>query len=283
MDFEEPGAISELLQNLPAVMLQGTMTVSSESVPSRIQELALPKPINKNFIEDRRSVYWTDSPIRFHGKNKITDRQKMLAQPKMSHPAHRSDRPSPIWIVSKGALKSNVSQRVTSLANPKKPHTEWEEDKPVFSIIRPSALKTSPTERVLQLARPKNADSRYIKPSISEYQLDILNQKRIFKRLEADEEPKEWVERLSHSKPTPKGFKKDRPVKWAIHNPTLKAEISTRVDALSKIRRVGKRGDELLNYVIDPYAVSPASMKATATERIAELSTPIQRKMRAKK
>merc|ERR1712124_127278 len=91
---------------------------------TRLEVLALPKPINCNFIEDRRTVYWTDGPLRVAGKNKLTPRQKMLANHKFAHKDPRLDRPSPIWMVSRNAMRARVSERVRGLACAKKPHID---------------------------------------------------------------------------------------------------------------------------------------------------------------
>jgi len=248
---------------------------------TRIAQLAKPKQLVEGFLADRRTVYWTE-PIT---KNEIqvSDRQKQLAEPKQPHRHYQGDRPSPIWHVSKKTLQANVTNRVSSLSKPKEPHVDWRKDKPIRSVINRTALTVEPTERVIELSRPKGADPRYINPTISETKLDILHQldERLLKR-NAEETLPDWIDRLSQAKGIPRGYEEDRPVRWYIAESTKTASISSRVEELSKIRRTGKRGDEISNDVDDPYSVSRPAMKATASDRIESLAKPVGRKVRSK-
>jgi len=253
---------------------------------NRITQLARPKPLPSKFIEDRRSVYWVDGPIRKNGINNLSYRQNELAVAKLPHVRYQGDRPSPIWKVSPKAIRYKVSNRVESLSCPKLPHAQWMTDKPVQTVLKKRTLVALPSNRIIEMSLPKKADRRYVDPTLSDTQLDILL--RIADRdegIELEEQaPPAWIERLSDAKATPKGYQKDRPVMWTIERKTLKAQISERVDALSKIVRPGKRLDEPnRNDVEDPYAVSRGAMKAAATQRVSDLSAPIPRKMRQKK
>jgi len=254
---------------------------------TRIQQLAMCKITDSKFNEDRRSVYWTDGPMDMEVHRKITERQKKLALPKLPHSRYQGDRPSPIWRVSPSAMRHNLTPRSQSLACPKLPHISWKKDKPVQTVMSRGALTAVPTERVLSLSHPKQADRRYVNPSISLENLGALG--TICAGADKNEENcPTWVDRLSNAKPTPKGYHKDRPVKWTIHQATLNATVSERVDALSKIRRVGKRNTRWYNFnevneVEDPYAVSGPAKKASASARVNELALPIPRKMRQKR
>lgn len=254
---------------------------------ARLSELAKSKPIPPNFIEDRRSVYWTDAPLVVSKNYQLNMRSCNLASAKMPHRDHRGDRPSPIWKVTPAARRARPSGRVALLASPKEVHPDWFQDQPVATVINRRALNAVPSGRLIQLARPKVADSRYIAPSISLTQLDILkdDNPRKFNRkgkvVEVPDSCPDFVDRLCPAKGMPKGFKEDRPIKWAIYSATKNATISDRVDYLSKLRRVGKRGEDDI-IIADPYKVSRGAMKASATDRIGELSTPIARKLRQK-
>jgi len=244
---------------------------------SRIDQLSKPKPLPPGFSEDRRSVYWTDQPLR--PAKYLTSRQRELALPKHPHKNYQGDRPSPIWRVSPAAKLWKPNRRLSLLAAAKNAHPDFKTDKPVWSVINKNTLNAERSERIITLSRPKGADSRYINPSISLSELDILRTKA---RQKKQEEP-EWVDRLSQSKQTPKGFRKDRPVRWRITPEMLSVKVSDRVDELSNIRRIGKNGNWVSNDVEDPYAVSKAAMKASVAERIENLCKPIPRKMRSKK
>lgn len=258
-----------------------TPTAKPGGDPVRIAQLACYKKLDPNFVEDRRSVYWTDGPIRVQGKHKHTDRQKVLAFPKLPHKKYQGDRPSPIWTVSNSAMRARVSNRVKALSCPKLPHIKWQQDKPVQTVIQKRSLVGKPTQRVITLSQPKDFDPRYINPSISLENLGALTNYK--EKHPAEEQVPDWVDRLAASKPTPKGYRADRPIRWVVHQKTRETTASDRVDALSKIRRVGKRSGPDVNEVEDPYAVSAAAKRATASARVTELSTPIPRKVRQKR
>jgi len=261
-----------------------TMNTNFRGDPKRIAQLAGYKRLDPKFVEDRRSVYWTDRPVQVQGKDQLSSRQAGLAFPKLPHRLYQGDRPSPIWQVSNSAMRAHVSNRVKELSCPKLPHGKWQKDKPVQTVVRLPALKHRPTGRIVQLSQPKAADSRYINPSISLEnlaELTLLNYRHPSQRPEQN--MPEWAERLSESKPTPVGYRADRPIRWVIHKSTLEANTPARVDELSKIRRVGKQGGPDVNEVEDPYAVSRAAKKASASSRVSELAVPIARKVRQKK
>ena len=291
---------------------------------ARLSQLAQPKPVPSSFRADRRSVYWTDKPLEVRDDFKLSKRNENLAKAKISHKDHRGDRPSPIWKVKNAAKTAVPSERVLVLAGHKQPHPDWLEDLNICTSISERALTAEPTDRIIELAKPKQADPRYITPSISRTQLDILQSEgtrkfgpdgKVIENLLSSNNANvpTFVDRLSEPKGNPKGFKTDRPVRWEMSEETKKAEIRPRVDELSKIRRVGKRftdvrsgedgsgasgaalaGNDAAEIIVfdpydgtkisyNPYKVSKAAMKASPSERIEALSTPIARKMRQKK
>lgn len=251
---------------------------------TRIQQLAMCKTTDSKFNEDRRSVYWNDETTT-GATMTLNGRQKQLALPKLPHRRYQGDRPSPIWRVSRRAMRHNVNARVQSLSCPKLPHIGWKQDKPVQTVLINTALTAIPSHRVVQLSQAKQADCRYVNPSISLENLGALG--TICVGNEKTEEPG-WVDRLANPKTTPKGYKCDRHVMWTIDQSTLAANVSDRVDELSKIRRLGKRSTRWYNFnevneVVDPYAVSAQAKRANASSRVTELAMPIARKQRQKK
>lgn len=64
-------------------------------------------------------------------------------------------RNTPIWQVSKAAMQSDDRPRTKTLAEPKQPPKEYEGAKQIETIIPRAALKTEPSERVMSLAAPK--------------------------------------------------------------------------------------------------------------------------------
>ena len=253
------------------------------SDPERIKSLAQYKKIHRDFIEDKRSVYWTDGPIKVQSTKKLTQNQKNLAQAKLPHINYKGDRPSPIWRVSQKTLKAQITERQKSLAIPKAPHPLWQQDQPVQTQINKKTMTALPTEHILRLSMPKQADSRYLKPSISLEELGALKNLNREVQQKIDENQPEWVDRLSPFKKSPLGYKPDRPVRWVILAGTKNASITEHVDKLSKLRRVGKRPGPDPNVVDNPYAVSRAARKTEATPRINELAAPLPRKVRTKK
>merc|ERR1712032_299442 len=249
------------------------------SDPERIKSLAQYKNIHRDFIEDKRSAYWTDGPIKVQNDNRLTQNQRNLAKPKLPHIKYKGDRPSPKWKVSKKALNANITERQRALARPKPPHSEWRQDQPVQTQIDKRQLQSLPTEHILRLSMPKQADSRYLKPSISLEELGALKNHTIT----IEENQPEWVERLSMHKQSPAGYKPDRPVRWIVKLKTRNAEITEHVDKLAKIQRTDKRPGPDPNIVDNPYAVSRAARKTEATPRINELALPLPRKVRNKK
>ena len=126
---------------------------------SRIDQLSKPKPLPPGFSEDRRSVYWTDQPLR--PAKFLTSRQRELALAKQPHKNYQGDRPSPIWRVSPAAKLWKPNRRLSLLAAAKNAHPDFKTDKPVWSVISKNTLNAEPSERIIALSRPKGADSRY--------------------------------------------------------------------------------------------------------------------------
>jgi len=250
------------------------------SDPERIKSLAQYKKIHGDFIEDKRSVYWTDGPIKVQNQNKLTQNQKSLAHHKLPHINYKGDRPSPIWRVSKRALRAKINDRQTTLAIAKAPHPLWRKDQPVQTQVALKTMTAMPTEHILRLSMPKEADSRYLRPSISLEELGALKNEG---RQDPGENLPDWVDRLSSFKKSPNGYKRDRQVSWVINHNTKSAIVTEHVDKLSKLQRVGKRPGPDPNVVDNPYAVSRAARKTEAKPRINELAAPLPRKVRTKK
>lgn len=312
--------IEDQIQPLAIIPLEDTdsETLHSQSTNktdqltgyARLAHLAKPKQLPANFIEDRRSVYWTDGPKNTNENYELSKRGQNLACPKHPHRNYRGDRPSPIWKVNKAAMNAKPNDRIVKLAEHKLPHKNWVEDQPVISFIKKETMEAHPSDRILALAQPKAADSRFVTPQISKTQLDILqrdgNRKfapngKVNEAFINESKTPDFVERLSNSKQSPKGFRPDRPIKWKITESMKAVEITDRVDELSKMRRVGKRGvakcmpeDKSAEIIFfapndgaktpyNPYQVPRAALKAQASDRISELATPVARKQRQKK
>lgn len=93
----------------------------------------------------------------------ITQRVDELATPKKLHRDYTGDKPSPQWEVSEAACMATPSPRVEELAQPKKVHPSYQPCKPVMTMIPDDALFALPTVRIKQLAEPKQYPELKIK------------------------------------------------------------------------------------------------------------------------
>ena len=64
-------------------------------------------------------------------------------------------RNTPIWLVSKGAMQADDRPRTRQLSEPKQPPKEYEGARQIESIVPTNALKAQASERVQSLANPK--------------------------------------------------------------------------------------------------------------------------------
>ena len=120
-------------------------------------------------------------------------------------------------------LNAKINKRQTQLSVAKAPHPLWLEDQTVQTTVRKKTMMACPTDHILRLAMPKQADSRYLRPSISLEELGALKNEDRNARI--DENHPEWVDRLSSFKKSPNGYKPDRPVNWVINLNTKTAVI----------------------------------------------------------
>lgn len=109
-----------------------------QSANARVQELAKSKAIHKEYREDRENVYWRDY-------NDYIQRQFLYS----------CGRNTPIWLVSKGAMQADDRPRTRQLSEPKQPPKEYEGARQIESIVPTNALKAQASERVQSLAYPK--------------------------------------------------------------------------------------------------------------------------------
>ncbi|XP_076805412.1 sperm microtubule associated protein 2-like [Clavelina lepadiformis] len=253
---------------------------------SKIDVLAMHKPVHPGFKEDRRSVYWVDqephtSPTDFenslnlHNFADISPRLEQLIKSKTIHKEFLPDRPSPIWNVNKSALTYPEKERLKQLAQHKKFHPDWQPEQSVHTSVSDSAQKFVSTKRLLDLSRPKQYDPLLVKSNSSwdwgEWKSDI---------------PKESLshvasgrlEQLAEPKETPKEYDDNRPVVWPVSDAAKNAQASTRQHQLAR-----PKTRTALDQDHDPFKVSYAAKNAVASPRVCELCVPIPRKTRSKK
>ena len=92
-----------------------------------------------------------------------TQRIDELATPKKLHRDYVGDKPSPTWEVSEAACTAMPSPRVEQLAEPKKFHPSYQPCKSVMTMIADDTLFALPTNRLKELAKPKTNPELKIK------------------------------------------------------------------------------------------------------------------------
>ena len=107
-------------------------------------------------------VYWANNfckdwstPGDHNTKFCVTERLEQLLKPKQIHKDYLADRPTPIWTVSKVAMKANPTPRIESLATAKPQPNGFQPRRSVYTVVSHAALNASASERVEKLAEPK--------------------------------------------------------------------------------------------------------------------------------
>lgn len=249
----------------------------------RIDSLARPKPVTAQFIDDHRSVYWKNNISKDWDKNDkatkfaLSERLEQLVLPKPVHKEWQGDRPSPIWLVNKSALKAQPSERLISLSSAKQHHREFQDVKPVYTVVSEAAKNATASQRVEMLAHPKQYTELAIKPDsgwdYSEWASDVSQAALKY-------EPSGRVLQLATPKDLNKGYEECRPVMWPVTRAAKKALPSIRVQQLSRPK---SRSQYKEDYDCNWWKVAPGAKKAHASPRIEELSAPLPRKIRLKK
>ena len=244
----------------------------------RISDLARPKPLPAGFIEDKRSVYAESKIVKQSlepTKFVLTPRQDQLCQPKPYHSNFAQDRPTPIWEVSGGARTASASTVLESLSKPKSIHRDWVEGRPVQSVVKPEARKAKASERLGQLSVPKKSVALPIREGTgwdySEWTSEISPA-----ALKAA--PSARVEALAQMKETHSSYLPPCPVQSIVNPRTMKAKASSLITQLARPKD-RKELEENPNV----WKVSSGAKAAQASQRVSDLSTPLARKVRAKK
>ena len=186
-------------------------------------------------------------------------------------------RPSPIWLVSKSALKTQPTALLESLASAKKYHPEFKPRKSVYTTVSNAAKQASPSNRIEMLAKPKEYAELAIKPDscwdYSEWKSDVSVAALKY-------EANSRVTTLANAKDLHKDYNECRPVMWSVSMGARKALPTMRVQQLARAK---SRSQYKEDYDSNWYKVSPGAKKAHPTPRLEELSQPIPRKVRQKR
>ncbi|XP_034015615.1 theg spermatid protein [Thalassophryne amazonica] len=232
---------------------------------TRMQQLARPKPNHLRY-PDRRSVYWLDKlpqeKTSSGTKIDLTPRWSELCRSKTSH---TQDIVSPIWEVSKWALRTVPSERLCRLARPRPPAVGWQPDRLLLTPLSRATQTAIATSRICQLAQPKRKED----PDGSTQYGQAASMYRTPRRASAHT-------LLANPKHVHPQYVSERSVCWPVSRAARAAVPSERLLELSspKERKALFEG-------YDPYVVSRAARSARASARIQQLSQPLPRKCSA--
>ncbi|XP_029973352.1 testicular haploid expressed gene protein-like [Salarias fasciatus] len=237
---------------------------------ARIHQLAQPRA-DQLRSPDRRSVYWLDKlPPERTGSttNKLTPRLLDLCKSKRFD---SQDTISPIWAVSKCALKAVASQRLCRLAEPRRPVTGWQlaRQLPVplvcgfFCQLSSGTQTVVATPRIFRLAQPKIR--RVQDGSGQKCKAGLLTH--------LPSKANAHIELLATPKHDHPMFKGERSACWPVSRTARHHAASQRLHDLA-----APRERKALFEGYDPYAVSRAARSAQPSPRIQQLCLPLPRK-----
>ncbi|KAH0625811.1 hypothetical protein JD844_034094 [Phrynosoma platyrhinos] len=166
------------------------MTPEWNQKQDRISMLAQPK-VNHQVLFCRPTIYWVDKIPKGQPKFTVpvlTSRQEELSQTKKVNADFRGDRPTPMWPVSRAALKAEASPRLKELAQPRPLFDIWALNQPRSLMVSKGALTAIPTPRIIALAEPKHLVSPPKKPQrksihgpiVGAEKFDVLSKPRVY-------------------------------------------------------------------------------------------------------
>ncbi|XP_017274428.1 theg spermatid protein [Kryptolebias marmoratus] len=231
---------------------------------TRTHQLALPKS-NHLRHPDRRSVYWLDELPQQRSKSattiELTPRWSDLARSKTFY---NQVVISPIWEVSRWALRAVPSERLCVLAQPRAPAAGWQPARPLPSPLSSGAQTAVASSRVCQLAQAKK---RREVQGASGYRPKPRPATHLPSKTSAH------IELLAAPKQTHRKWEGARSVRWPVSRAARSCMATQRLVELArpKTRPALFEGH-------DPYAVSQAALSASPSPRIQELCLPLPRK-----
>ncbi|MED6252701.1 hypothetical protein ATANTOWER_015562 [Ataeniobius toweri] len=234
---------------------------------TRIQQLSQPK---HNHLKDlnRRSVYWLDKipPEKTEPTTQIelTSRWSDLTR---SKDFYTQVPLSPIWEVSKWALRAVPSERLCKLAQPRAPVEGWQPGCPLPAPLNRGTQTAVSSSRICQLAQPRRRQIQ----AVSSFRSELRPMTQLASRTSAH------IELLATPKHDHPKYEGERPVCWPVSKAARNHVASQRLCELScpKMRKSLLEG-------YDPYVVSWKARSANPSTRIQELSLPLPRKCSSK-
>ena len=173
-------------------------------------------------------------------------------------------RSSPIWHVSEAAKTAEERERSLRLANPKKPHPQYQPEREVPWIVSEPAKRAASSTRVEQLARPKTRQDGLIREPT--WRVSSASRRTVASAR---------VQELAKPKQTVEGYFPCKEVEWPISRNTLRAIASERTQNLSK--PIIRETMDHVQFNPDAFTVSESARKANPSQRIVELAQPLTR------
>ncbi|KAL3891501.1 hypothetical protein ACJMK2_003762 [Sinanodonta woodiana] len=118
----------------------------------RMNFLSQPKRLPASFKEDRRSVYWIDTNPPKAGEDgttavNLSPRLHELAKHTDPHRQWKCNRLSPVWTVTEAAKRTQPSDRILTLSEPKKLHAQFQYNRSHCIPMNLGARSTTATDR----------------------------------------------------------------------------------------------------------------------------------------
>ncbi|XP_015254964.1 theg spermatid protein [Cyprinodon tularosa] len=234
---------------------------------SRFQQLSQPKLNHLRYL-NRRSVYWLDKLPQEKTESttqiELTSRWSDLTSRKIFNTQIPL---SPIWEVSKWALRAVPSERLCKLAQPRPPAPGWQPGRPLPTPVSRGTQSAVASSRLRELAQPRRQQLQVLSSCRSEPRPTTQLASRTSAHIEVLATPK-------HNHPEYKG---ERPVCWPVSKAARHHVASQRLCELSYPKR-----RKALFEGYNPYVVSRAARSANPSTRIQELCLPLPRKYSSK-
>lgn len=174
-------------------------------------------------------------------------------------------RSSPIQEPTTAAKSAQVTkERTLQLAQPKKEHGSYENNREVQTIPTKAAMIARPTERLEQLAEAKRRPTGPFR----EPEWPVAPKAM---KAQASERTRE----LSRPKGLVEGFQGNRDVQWNVGKSAKQAVATRRIEELSV--PIQRQSMANLQFNTDAFKVSENALKSGITQRIEELAQPIKR------
>ncbi|XP_065177800.1 sperm microtubule associated protein 2-like [Sycon ciliatum] len=249
---------------------------------SRVTTLALPKTFHRDFVEDKRSVYWDNGlskswPCNEPTQSVATQRVAELSRHKdLSRHKMYPDKLSAVSVVSRAAQGAEPTTRLEALAQPKQPPRAYAPPRAPQSVVTRGAQQAEASARLEALAKPKAPRESALRDGTEfewcEWQSNVTD---AAKKATASER----VEALAVPKQPVKDYMGSKSPFWHANSDVKMYTASERLATLSNPVKHPTVNEEDRSV----WKVRVGAMLAVPSERVEELAKPLPRKQRTKK